>query len=140
MIPRPAGLGDGRAGRQSVSLRPAGLGDGRSVFGPWAQLDGERGQQRLRDRTDPGRIERINEIINMMNIELHRAIRKKDTSFVSRTVLESTRYAPQPLVVLRAVTINPLTTVEILKEIVDEHNRLGMELYEEFYRKRFTTV
>ena len=94
----------------------------------------------LAAQADPGRIERINEIINMMNIELHRAIRKKDTSFVSRTVLESTRYAPQPLVVLRAVTINPLTTGEILKEIVDEHNRLGMELYEEFYRKRFTTI
>ena len=94
----------------------------------------------LAAQADPGRIERINEIINMMNIELHRAIRKKDTSFVSRTVLESTRYAPQPLVVLRAVTINPLTTGEILKEIVDEHNRLGLELYEEFYRKRFTTI
>jgi glutamate decarboxylase len=94
----------------------------------------------LQAQTEPVRIDQINEIINMMNIELHRAIRKKDTSFVSRTVLESTRYAPQPIVVLRAVTINPLTTVEILKEIVDEHNRLGLELYEEFYRKRFERI
>jgi putative pyridoxal-dependent aspartate 1-decarboxylase len=80
--------------------------------------------------------ERINIIINEMNIDLHRAIRKQDTSFVSRTVLEATRYAPERIVVLRAVVINPLTTGEILNEIIDEHNGLGMAIYTEIYKKR----
>ena len=97
-------------------------------------------QQLLATAGDPQRIERINDALNMMNVELHRAIREKDTSFVSRTVLESTRYAPQPIWVLRAITINPLTTFEILREIVDEHNRLGLKLYDEFYKKRFSTL
>lgn len=91
----------------------------------------------LASEKNPVRVEKINDIINLMNIDLHRAIRKKDTSFVSRTVLESTRYAPQRISVLRAVTINPLTTPEILEEIVDEHNRLGLDLYGEYYEKRF---
>lgn len=84
--------------------------------------------------SDEKKRERINNIINEMNIDLHRAIRKKDTSFVSRTVLESTRYAPDRVVVLRAITINPLTTHEILSEIIDEHNRLGVALYHEIHQ------
>ena len=44
-------------------------------------------------------------------------------------MIESTRYAPQKLVVLRAITINPLTTPEILEEIIEEHDRLGTRLY-----------
>jgi glutamate decarboxylase len=75
------------------------------------------------------RIKRINEALNGLNIELHRAIRQEDNSFVSRTMIESTRYAPQRVVVLRAVTINPLTTPEILGEIVEEQNTLGTKIY-----------
>jgi putative pyridoxal-dependent aspartate 1-decarboxylase len=91
-------------------------------------------------RADKKVFEKINNIINEMNIELHRAIRKQDTSFVSRTLLESTQYAPQKVVVLRTVTINPLTTKEILAEIIDEHNRLGVALYREMYKKRFSQL
>lgn len=75
------------------------------------------------------RIHAINETLNELNIELHRAIRQEDNSFVSRTTLESTKYSPQKIVVLRSVTINPLTTTEILQEIVHEHNRLGEKIY-----------
>jgi glutamate decarboxylase len=75
------------------------------------------------------RLRRINEALNDLNIELHRAIRQEDNSFVSRTMVESTRYNPQKIVVLRAVTINPLTTPEILNEIVDEQSALGAKIY-----------
>jgi glutamate decarboxylase len=51
---------------------------------------------------------------------------------VSRTKLESTRYRPQNIVVLRAVLINPLTDGTILKEIVDTQNRIGLTLWSEF--------
>ncbi|MFO7987808.1 MAG: aminotransferase class V-fold PLP-dependent enzyme [Desulfatiglandaceae bacterium] len=77
-------------------------------------------------------IRKMNHLINGLNIKLHKALRRDDSSFVSRTTLESTRYRPQRIVVLRAVVVNPLTNAEILKEIVDTQNRLGLEIWEEF--------
>ena len=77
-------------------------------------------------------VRKVNLLINALNIKLHKALRKDDTTFVSRTTLESTRYRPQNIVVLRAVLINPLTDREILNEIVDTQNRIGMELWPEF--------
>ncbi|RPI95959.1 MAG: aminotransferase class V-fold PLP-dependent enzyme, partial [Spirochaetales bacterium] len=89
------------------------------------------------DESDPYRLikllkklRRINDALNDLTIELHRAVRQEDNSFVSRTMIESTRYSPQKIVVLRAVTINPLTTPEILKEIVDEQSALGARIYQ----------
>jgi len=84
------------------------------------------------------KIKKINHFINALNIKLHKASRRDDTTFVSRTTLESTRYRPQNIVVLRAVLINPLTDKHILKEIVDTQNRIGLQIWEEFesaYRK-----
>ncbi|MCX7679565.1 MAG: pyridoxal-dependent decarboxylase [Spirochaetes bacterium] len=86
------------------------------------------------------KIKKINHMLNQLNVELHKAIRQEDNSFVSRTMLESTRYAPQKIVVLRAVTVNPLTTPEILKEIIDEHNALGLKLYEKEFKNRIESV
>ena len=83
-------------------------------------------------------ITKVNRIINALNIKLHKALRMDDTTFVSRTTLESTVYRPQNIVVLRAVLANPLTDRNILKEIVDTQNRIGMEIWPEFenaYRK-----
>jgi len=78
------------------------------------------------------RLSKINDVLNEMAIELHRAIRQEDNSFVSRTMLESTRYRDQRIVVLRAITVNPLTTKAILQEIIDEHNKLGLKIYNDF--------
>jgi glutamate decarboxylase len=86
------------------------------------------------------KLKKINHVLNQLNVELHRAIRQEDNSFVSRTMLESTRYAPQKIVVLRAVTVNPITTVEILKEIIDEHNTLGLKLYENEFKNRINEI
>lgn len=86
------------------------------------------------------RVKRINDILNELNIELHRAIRQEDNSFISRTMLESTRYYPQKVVVLRAVTINPLTTPEILKEIVEEQDRLGMKIFKSDFAGRLEKI
>ena len=77
-------------------------------------------------------VRKVNHLINALNIKLHKALRKDDTTFVSRTTLESTRYRPQNIVVLRAVLINPLTDREILNEIVDTQNRIGLEIWPEF--------
>jgi len=75
---------------------------------------------------------RVNRLLNSLNIRLHKEMRADDTTFVSRTTLESTRYRPQEIVVLRAVLINPLTTAEILAEIVQRHEGIGLELWKRF--------
>ncbi|MCD6262510.1 MAG: aminotransferase class V-fold PLP-dependent enzyme [Deltaproteobacteria bacterium] len=77
-------------------------------------------------------VKNINRLINALNIKLHKSLRMDDSSFVSRTKLESTPYRPQQIVVLRAVLINPLTTRDILREIVSTHNDIGLQLWEEF--------
>ena len=78
------------------------------------------------------KIKKINHLINSLNIKLHKALREDDTTFVSRTKLESTRYRPQNIVVLRAVLVNPLINREILEEIIATHNRIGLNVWEEF--------
>ena len=78
------------------------------------------------------RIKRINRLINSLNVSLHRDLRKDDTTFVSRTTLESTLYRPQSIVVLRAVLINPLTDQPVLDEIVDTQNRLGTDIWKSY--------
>jgi putative pyridoxal-dependent aspartate 1-decarboxylase len=78
------------------------------------------------------RIRGVNRLLNSFNIQLHKEMRADDTTFVSRTTLESTRYRPQEIVVLRAVLINPLTTGEILTEILQTHERIGLELWKRF--------
>lgn len=78
------------------------------------------------------KLKKANHIINAMNIKLHKALRLDDTTFVSRTTLEATRYRPQKIVVLRAVLINPLTDAQVLKEIVETQKRLGYKIWKEF--------
>ena len=75
------------------------------------------------------RITLINKIINTINIELHKTIRDHDMSFVSRTRLESTQYAPRKIVVLRAITINPNTERYMLKQILNEHRSMGIKIW-----------
>ena len=63
---------------------------------------------------------------------MQKSIRQDDTTFVSRTTLESTRYRPQKIVVLRAVLINPLINEDILKRIVSTQNSIGLKLMDQF--------
>ncbi len=79
------------------------------------------------------KIKKLNHLINGLNIKLHKLLRLDDTTFVSRTRLESTKYRPQHIVVLRAVLINPLLERSILEEIIHTQNRLGLEIWQEFY-------
>jgi len=86
----------------------------------------------------PGRDEamkksrRINRALNTLNVQLQKSIRLDDTTFVSRTTIESTRYRPQRIVVLRAVLINPLINDGILEEIVSTQNRIGLSLADQY--------
>ncbi len=77
-------------------------------------------------------LRKVNCLVNALNVKLHKAIRRDDTTFVSRTTLESTPYRPQRIVVLRAVLSNPLTDEEVLEGIVRTQSRIGCELWREF--------
>jgi len=67
-------------------------------------------------------------------VELHRAIRAEDSTFVSRTTLVATSYSPQQIVVLRSVTVNPLTTRAVIEEILEKHEKLGHQIFNNNYR------
>ncbi len=97
----------------------------------------------IRDK-DPDKVKReikqiyqINKVLNDLNIELHKGLREEDESFVSRTMLDVPRYLYQNVVILRAVTVNPLTTPEILKEIIEQQDRLGVKIYKTEFHSRF---
>ena len=83
------------------------------------------------------KVENINKALNDLNIELHKAIREEDESFVSRTMIDSPQYFYQNCVVLRAITINPLTTIDILREIIEQQNNLGLKIFKGSFARKF---
>jgi glutamate decarboxylase len=96
------------------------------------------GKRNIRVKTEYlKKIENINMVLNDLNIELHKAIREEDESFVSRTMIDSPQYFYQNCVVLRAVTINPLTTIDILHEIIEQQNSLGLKIYKSSFAGKF---
>jgi len=58
--------------------------------------------------------------LNEINRSIQRHQREAGKSFVSRTSLKGTEQWPEERVVLRAVIMNPLTDMPILREILDE--------------------
>jgi glutamate decarboxylase len=86
------------------------------------------------------RVNRINNVLNDLNIDLHKALRDEDNSFVSRTTIDSPVYFYQRIVILRSITINPLTTPRILKEILNEQDKLGLKIYNSEYRDKFNDI
>jgi putative pyridoxal-dependent aspartate 1-decarboxylase len=72
----------------------------------------------------------INEKLNDINLNLQRLQREAGNSFVSRTTLNIKNYSGQNIVVLRTVIMNPMTTIDILQEILDEQ--------EEIYRNKLS--
>ena len=67
-----------------------------------------------------------NQIINVTNERLQRLQRKSGHSFVSRTTLATTQYGDSwPVVALRAVIANPLTTEADIEAVLDHQIRLA---------------
>ncbi|WP_203142332.1 pyridoxal-dependent aspartate 1-decarboxylase PanP [Marinobacter mangrovi] len=69
--------------------------------------------------------ERINASLNRITKFLQKTQREHGKAFVSRTRLEPARYHRYPCVVFRVVLANPLTTQEILRDILDEQVELA---------------
>ncbi len=66
----------------------------------------------------------VYETVNEINISLQRNQREAGNSFVSRTTLKGLHGQPEKCVVLRVVLMNPMTTIAILKEILDEQEEI----------------
>jgi glutamate decarboxylase len=66
----------------------------------------------------------INGKLNDINRGIQRLQREAGNSFVSRTTLDIKGFPGQNIVVLRTVIMNPMTTIEILREILDEQEKI----------------
>jgi len=71
----------------------------------------------------------LNEKLNDINMSVQRLQREAGKSFVSRTTLKSYKGRCENIVVMRCVIMNPLTEINILRDILDEQ--------EEIYRHEF---
>lgn len=80
--------------------------------------------QKKLDTAGPQERNEINEQLSIINRDLQRIQREAGRSFVSRTTLRSNHHIEDNIVVLRSVIMNPLTTISILKEILDEQEEL----------------
>ena len=76
-------------------------------------------------RADAAGQARINDALNELNRDLQRLQREAGNSFVSRTALRANRFSPFDIVVLRTVLMNPMTDIDILKEILDEQEAIA---------------
>lgn len=85
----------------------------------------------LRSNPTDERLRIIREDLNELNRTVQQVQREAGNSFVSRTVLEKPDLLPEKsvssIVVLRSVLMNPLTTIEILRDILDEQEALCRE-------------
>ena len=67
----------------------------------------------------------LDNFLDELNIHIQRTQREAGKSFVSRTRLNLFSGDTRGGVVLRSVIMNPMTTIEILREILDEQERIG---------------
>ena len=79
-------------------------------------------------KAPPSQMERINTHLNRITKYIQKTQRELGRAFVSRTRLEPLVYKGAPCVVFRVVLANPLTTVEILEEILKEQTELANNL------------
>ena len=71
--------------------------------------------------------DKINAVLDRVTKFIQKTQREKGLSFVSRTRLEPIKYNLRPCVVFRVVLANPLTTLEILKDILIEQKQIAVE-------------
>ncbi|HKK56364.1 pyridoxal-dependent aspartate 1-decarboxylase PanP [Marinobacter sp.] len=86
----------------------------------------ENVQQALQSAT-PDQLEKLNTCLNRITKFLQKTQRERGKAFVSRTRLEPARYSHFPCIVFRVVLANPLTTPDILTDILAEQRELAKE-------------
>jgi glutamate decarboxylase len=76
---------------------------------------------------DPLQAEKLNTCLNRITKFIQKTQRERGKAFVSRTRLEPARYFNFPCIVFRVVLANPLTTKEILADILSEQRELSRD-------------
>jgi len=79
------------------------------------------------EHADARQAEQINACLNRITKFIQKTQRERGKSFVSRTRLEPMRYDRYPCVVFRTVLANPLTTHQILQDILAEQREIARE-------------
>ncbi|OZG74964.1 glutamate decarboxylase [Hahella sp. CCB-MM4] len=75
----------------------------------------------------PEKAAAIHECLGRITKALQKTQRERGKSFVSRTRLNPKKYQGQDCIVFRVVLANPLTTLDILKGILEEQKQLAAE-------------
>lgn len=79
------------------------------------------------EKADADTQQQANASLNRITKLMQKRQRGMGKSFVSRTRLNPTRYQRDAIVVLRVVLANPLTTLEILADILEEQREIAAE-------------
>lgn len=77
------------------------------------------------ERANEVDMDKINGVLDRLTKFIQKTQREKGLSFVSRTRLEPKKYHQRSCVVFRTVLANPLTTIEILQDILDEQKHIA---------------
>jgi glutamate decarboxylase len=83
---------------------------------------------------EPGNSEKvfgINAQINAITRKIQQLQREAGKSFVSRTTLRVHQYPGQDIVVFRCVIMNPMTTLDVLRDILDEQEAIYRRIVDE---------
>jgi len=73
----------------------------------------------------------INDQLNTITRKVQQLQREAGKSFVSRTTLRVHQYPGQDIVVFRCVIMNPMTTLDVLREILDEQEAIYGQIVNE---------
>jgi glutamate decarboxylase len=76
----------------------------------------------------PNAAGRINEALSELTGQIQKTQRARGRTFVSRTRFELPQHGNQPCTVFRVVLANPLTTRQILAEILEEQRQIAKDL------------
>ena len=77
------------------------------------------------DQGDRTKLARFNELLDGLTQFIQKHQREQGKSFVSRTRIQPARYFRQPTVVFRVVLANPLTSHEILNQVLIEQGEIA---------------
>lgn len=83
--------------------------------------------QALLGEADEALGQRINDLLNRMTQAIQKIQRERGRAFVSRTRLTPEPYGGQTITVFRVVLANPLTTDQVLRELIEEQRQIAAE-------------
>ena len=81
--------------------------------------------QRAMAVASPEKLHKFNELLNGLTRFIQKTQREEGRSFVSRTRIKPERYQRQDTVVFRVVLANPLTTDQILFDVLEEQQQVA---------------